>query len=167
MLLFDHYRQVVGAGPDLPVAAAARRGARRCGAASSCATSGSATATTIPWVLRGVNLFIPRGPRSALVGLNGAGKSTLVKLLCRFYDPDRGSILWDGVDLRDLPVAELRAPHRRRVPGLHGYDLTAADNIGLGDLDALDDRGAHRGGRRARRRPRVRRARCPAATTRC
>ena len=38
----------------------------------------------------------------ALVGHNGAGKSTVVKLLCRFYDPDRGRILWDGTDLRDF-----------------------------------------------------------------
>ena len=44
-----------------------------------------------------------------LVGLNGAGKSTIVKLLCRFYDPDRGAILWDGVDLRDLDVTSCAA----------------------------------------------------------
>ncbi|MEU0566495.1 ATP-binding cassette domain-containing protein [Nonomuraea sp. NPDC005983] len=44
-----------------------------------------------------------RGSSVAWVGLNGAGESTLIKLLCRFYDPCRGSILWDGVDIRDVP----------------------------------------------------------------
>ncbi|WP_343948148.1 ABC transporter ATP-binding protein/permease [Nonomuraea longicatena] len=62
-----------------------------------------------PWMLRGVDLTIPHGTSLALVGLNGAGKSTLIKLLCRFYDPSRGAILWDGVDIRDVPPAELRA----------------------------------------------------------
>jgi ATP-binding cassette, subfamily B, bacterial len=57
-----------------------------------------------PWVLRGVSVFIPCGRAVALVGPNGGGKSTLVKLLCRFYDPVWGQVLWDGVDLRDLPV---------------------------------------------------------------
>lgn len=56
-----------------------------------------------PWVLSGVDLFVPVGRAVALVGRNGAGKSTLVKLPCRLYDPTRGAILWDGVDLRDRP----------------------------------------------------------------
>jgi ATP-binding cassette, subfamily B, bacterial len=93
-----------------------------------------------PWVLRGVDLTIPSGATVALVGLNGSGKSTLVKLLCRFYDPDRGGIYWDGVDIRRADPAQLR----RRVGVLFqdfmSYDLTAAENVGVGDLDALDDR---------------------------
>jgi ATP-binding cassette subfamily B protein len=48
------------------------------------------------WVLRSVSLFIPAGRTTALVGLNGAGKSTIQKLLCRFYDPTAGRIMWDG-----------------------------------------------------------------------
>src|ERR1700735_2039109 len=61
-----------------------------------------------PWALRGASLVIPHGQAIALVGRNGSGKSTLAKLMCRFYDPDRGRILWDGVDLRDMDLAGLR-----------------------------------------------------------
>ncbi|WP_327353692.1 ABC transporter ATP-binding protein [Streptomyces sp. NBC_01304] len=93
-----------------------------------------------PWVLRGVNLFIPAGSSVALVGLNGAGKSTLIKLLCRFYDPDRGSISWDGDDLRDVPPAQLRERMGVLFQDYMNYDLTAAENIGIGALDLLDDR---------------------------
>ncbi|MFI9584364.1 ABC transporter ATP-binding protein [Streptomyces sp. NPDC052236] len=93
-----------------------------------------------PWVLRGVNLTIPHGASVAVVGLNGAGKSTLVKLLCRFYDPQRGSVVWDGVDVRDVPVEELRQRIGAVFQDYMDYDLTAAENIGLGDLVSIDDR---------------------------
>jgi ATP-binding cassette subfamily B protein len=93
-----------------------------------------------PWVLRGVSLTIPYGTSVALVGLNGAGKSTLIKLLCRFYDPTRGEIRWDGVDLRDVPVAELRRRMGVLFQDFMNYDLTAAENIGIGELDTLHDR---------------------------
>ncbi|TWP50702.1 ABC transporter ATP-binding protein [Lentzea tibetensis] len=93
-----------------------------------------------PWVLRGVTMRVEHGRSTALVGLNGAGKSTLVKLLCRFYDPVRGSITWDGVDIRDIPVADLRARMGVLFQDFVRYDFTAAENIGLGDLSAMDDR---------------------------
>src|SRR5690606_33857299 len=87
----------------------------------------------------GVNLRIRRGQAVALVGLNGAGKSTLVKLLCRFYDPDRGAIYWDGVDIREFDPAELRARIGAVFQDYVNYDLTARENIAVGDLSALDD----------------------------
>jgi ATP-binding cassette subfamily B protein len=90
-----------------------------------------------PWVLSGVNLFLPAGQAVALVGRNGSGKSTLVKLLCRLYDPTKGAILWDGVDLRDMDVAELRRRMGAVFQDFMHYDLTAAENIALGDVDAL------------------------------
>src|SRR5439155_10398048 len=55
-------------------------------------------------VLEEVNLFLPAGSTVAIVGDNGAGKTTLVKLLCRFYEPTRGRIAVDGVELRDLEI---------------------------------------------------------------
>ena len=61
------------------------------------------------WVLQGINLSVPAGAMLALVGQTGAGKSTIVSLLLRFYEPQRGRILLDGVDIRALPVHELRA----------------------------------------------------------
>ncbi|MFI7638335.1 ABC transporter ATP-binding protein [Nonomuraea sp. NPDC049400] len=93
-----------------------------------------------PWALRGIDLFIPHGQAIGLVGANGAGKSTLVKLLCRFYDPERGAILWDGVDIRDVPVDELRTRICAVFQDYMCYDLTAAENIAIGDVRALGDR---------------------------
>ena len=96
------------------------------------------------WVLRGVSLQIAAGQAVGLVGLNGAGKTTLVKLLCRFYDPDRGHIRWDGVDIRRFDVAELRRRIAVTFQDFMIYDLSAAENIGLGELSRLDDRDAIR-----------------------
>ncbi|NUW38472.1 ABC transporter ATP-binding protein [Nonomuraea sp. SMC257] len=93
-----------------------------------------------PWILRGVDLFIPYGETVALIGRNGAGKSTLVKLLCRFYDPTRGAILWDGVDIRDVPPETLRSRIGAAFQDFVSYELTATDNIAVGDLPAAADR---------------------------
>lgn len=86
------------------------------------------------WVFSGLDLKVPARQTVAVVGTNGAGKSTLMKLLLRFYDPELGSILWDGVDIREFDVAELR----RRITAVFQdhvqYDLTAAENIALGEV---------------------------------
>jgi ATP-binding cassette, subfamily B, bacterial len=139
LLMFGHYLAVTRAGPDLPAAAAPRpvpplrRGIEL-------RDVWFRYSDEHPWVLRGVSLSIPFGKSVALVGLNGAGKSTLVKLVCRFYDPARGAIYWDGVELRDFDVAELRRRIGAVFQDYMHYDMSAAENIGLGDLDALDDR---------------------------
>ncbi|MFJ8078417.1 ABC transporter ATP-binding protein [Streptomyces sp. NPDC096176] len=140
LLMFDHYAAVTTAGPDLRVPpeprpmAPLRRGIEF-------RDVWFRYSDDHPWVLRGVNLRIPAGGSLALVGLNGAGKSTLVKLLCRFYDPTRGQILWDGLDLGQADVAELRRRIGAVFQDYMHYDLTAAENIGLGDLEALEDHG--------------------------
>jgi ATP-binding cassette subfamily B protein len=139
VLLFDYYSEIASQSPDLPVPVAPqsvpvlRSGIELRDVWFRYGEDG-------PWVLRGVNLTIPHGHSLALVGLNGAGKSTVVKLLCRFYDPSRGAILWDGVDLRDVPVDELRARIGAVFQDYMCYDLSAAENIGLGDVSYLDDR---------------------------
>jgi ATP-binding cassette, subfamily B, multidrug efflux pump len=61
------------------------------------------------WVLKGVCFTVEPGRTLALVGHTGAGKTTIINLLLRFYDPQRGRILVDGVDIRDIPLDELRS----------------------------------------------------------
>jgi ATP-binding cassette subfamily B protein len=138
LMIFDHYTVVLAAPPELPVAKhpvatpELRRGIVlddvwfRYG-------------DDLPWVLRGVTVSIPYGMAVGLVGKNGAGKSTIVKLLCRMYDPTKGRITWDGVDLRELDPARLRERIGAVFQDFMSYDLTAAENIALGDLAALDD----------------------------
>jgi ATP-binding cassette, subfamily B, bacterial len=139
LLMFEHYLMVTAAGPDLPVSARPRPvPPLRYGI--ELRDVWFRYSPTHPWVLRGVTLRIPRGASVALVGLNGAGKSTLVKLLCRFYDPVHGTIRWDGVDLRDVDPVALRRRIGAVFQDFMHYDLTAAENIGLGDLPAMDDR---------------------------
>jgi ATP-binding cassette subfamily B protein len=92
-----------------------------------------------PWVLRHLNLFIPVGRCLALVGVNGAGKTTLVKLLTRLYDPMEGQILWDGTDIREFDPAELRCHLGAILQDFVRYELSAQENIGLGDTERLQD----------------------------
>ncbi|MFE3519086.1 ABC transporter ATP-binding protein [Streptomyces sp. NPDC059166] len=92
-----------------------------------------------PWVLCGVTLTIPYGYSLALVGLNGAGKSTLVKLLCRLYDPTEGHITWDGIDIRDVAVDDLRNRISAVFQDYTSYDLSVTENIAIGDLRFADD----------------------------
>jgi len=93
------------------------------------------------WVLRDVNLHIRPGERIALVGPNGAGKTTLVKLLTRLYDPTEGQILLDGVDLREYDLTSLRQRIGVIFQDFVQYHLTARENIGFGQVEALEDRG--------------------------
>jgi ATP-binding cassette subfamily B protein len=139
LMLFTHYRSVVGVDPDLPSATGPLD-----------PLSGRIELRDVwfrytpdhPWVLRGVNLTIPAGTALGLVGRNGSGKSTLVKLLCRFYDPDRGSVTWDGVDIREVAPARLRERIGAVFQDYMTYDLSAGENIGLGDPSRFEDRAA-------------------------
>jgi ATP-binding cassette subfamily B protein len=89
--------------------------------------------------LRDFDLTIPSGSIVAIVGTNGAGKSTLIKLLCRFYDPDSGRILMDGVDLRRFSLRELRRQITILFQAPVNYQSTFSENITLGDLSAAND----------------------------
>jgi ATP-binding cassette subfamily B protein len=85
-------------------------------------------------------MTIPSGKIVAIVGPNGAGKSTLLKLLCRFYDPDSGSIAIDGKDLKEFPIEDLRRLITVLFQQPFHYNSTVRDNILYGDLklDATD-----------------------------
>jgi ATP-binding cassette, subfamily B, bacterial len=90
-------------------------------------------------VLDGLDLHVPAGELHAVVGATGAGKSTLVKLLLRLYDVTAGAVRVDGVDVRDVPVVDLR-----RQFGLVSQDVflqhgTVAENIRYGDPTASDE----------------------------
>ncbi|MGD0675752.1 MAG: ABC transporter ATP-binding protein [Polyangiaceae bacterium] len=91
------------------------------------------------WALRDVSLVVPAGTSLALVGENGAGKTTLVKLLTRLYEPTEGRILLDGRDLRDWDEAVLRARFGVVFQDFNQYQLTARDNVGLGNAAHLHD----------------------------
>ena len=86
-------------------------------------------------VLKDINLQISPGQVIALVGENGSGKTTLVKLLCRLYDPTDGRITFDGVDLRDLRISDLRKQISVVFQDYVHYHLTARENIWVGNVD--------------------------------
>ena len=90
-------------------------------------------------ILPDFTLEIPAGQTIALVGTTGAGKSTLAKLVSRFYDPTRGRITLDGVDLRSLHPKDLRRAIVMVTQEAYLFSGTVADNIALGKPDATLD----------------------------
>ncbi len=92
------------------------------------------------WAVRHLTFELKAGEVWALVGENGAGKTTLVKLLARLYDPDEGRILLDGHDLRDYDLAQLRGNIGVIFQDFVRYHFTAAENIAVGRIEALEDR---------------------------
>jgi ATP-binding cassette, subfamily B, multidrug efflux pump len=99
---------------------------------------GSDEAVTWDWVLRGVSFRVAAGRRIAVVGPTGAGKTSLISLLMRFYEPQRGEILFDGVPVRELPVDELRARIGLVLQDVFLFSRDIAYNIRLGRTD-IDD----------------------------
>jgi ABC-type multidrug transport system fused ATPase/permease subunit len=83
-------------------------------------------------VLEGFDLAIPAGSSLAIVGQNGAGKTTLAKLLCRLYDPQRGSIEVDGVDLRELELESWRSRVTAVFQDFIRFELSLRDNVAPG-----------------------------------
>jgi ATP-binding cassette, subfamily B, bacterial len=99
-------------------------------------------------VLEGLELVVPAGSSLAIVGQNGAGKTTLAKLLCRLYDPTAGAIEVDGVDLREMDVADWRARVAAVFQDFTRFERSLRDNVAPGGapdaavLAALEDAGA-------------------------
>ena len=89
--------------------------------------------------LKDISLYIKPGQTVALVGENGAGKTTLVKLIARLYDPDEGSILFDGVDVKELSLVSLHSKISFVFQTFGRYEATVGENIAYGDLRTVMD----------------------------
>ena len=85
-----------------------------------------------------VSFSIKKGEIIALVGPNGAGKSTLVRLLTRLYDPDSGIVKWDGKDIRTMDPDEYRKFFSVVFQDFMLYNLTAGENIRMGNIETSD-----------------------------
>jgi ATP-binding cassette subfamily B protein len=83
------------------------------------------------YALRNVSFEIPRGQRAALAGVTGGGKSTVISLLLRLYDPQKGRITVDGIDIRDISPADLRRRFALVLQDIILFPGSVADNIGL------------------------------------
>lgn len=88
-------------------------------------------------VLDGLNFHLRPGERVAIVGENGQGKTTLVKLLTRLYDPVKGQILLDGVDLREYSLEDLYREIGVIFQDFMRYEMTARENIAIGQIEEL------------------------------
>lgn len=91
------------------------------------------------WVLQDLSFVVKEGESIAVVGATGAGKTTIISLLQRFYDVQRGVILIHGRDIRDYPLAELRAKLGIVLQDVFIFAGTVADNIRYGKPDATDE----------------------------
>jgi ATP-binding cassette, subfamily B, bacterial len=90
-------------------------------------------------VVQNINFRLYPTEKIALIGENGAGKTTLVKLLSRLYDPTAGSILLDGIDLREYDVDSLRREIGVIFQDYMRYDMVVRDNIGFGKIESVQD----------------------------
>jgi ATP-binding cassette subfamily B protein len=90
-------------------------------------------------VLHELSLTVPSGQTVALVGETGAGKTTIAKLISRFYDPTSGTVLLDGVDLREVSETDLRRAVVMVTQDGFLFSGSVADNIGFGRIDADRD----------------------------
>jgi ATP-binding cassette subfamily B protein len=83
-----------------------------------------------------ISFEIKKGEIIALVGPNGAGKSTLIRLLCRLYDPDSGSVIYDGSNIKNMDPEEYRKKFSVVFQDFMLYNMEAGENIRLGNIDA-------------------------------
>jgi ATP-binding cassette, subfamily B, bacterial len=91
------------------------------------------------WALRRINFLLQPGEKLALVGVNGAGKTTLIKLLTGLYEPTEGSVLIEGRRLQEYDPEEVRKRMSVLLQDYVNYQLTARENIGLGEPRHLED----------------------------
>ena len=95
------------------------------------------------YVLKDINLVIPKGKTVALVGQSGSGKSTMVDLIPRYYDVQEGEVLIDGINVKDLAVNDLRQLIGNVNQEAILFNASFKDNIRFGKTDATDEKIAH------------------------
>ena len=126
---FSYQLAAEGANPD--IAAHVRRQA---------AEHGERPASGVEWVLKNVDIRIEAGESVAIVGATGAGKTSIISLVSRFYDVQRGRILLDGVDIRELRQRDLRRHIGVVLQDPFIFAGTIASNIRLNDATITDER---------------------------
>lgn len=90
-------------------------------------------------VLKGVTFKLDVGEKMAFVGQNGAGKTTLIKLFLRFYEPTRGEILLDGINISHFDVDEYRKRFGVIFQDFFKYEFTLRENIAVGNISEVDN----------------------------
>ncbi len=90
-------------------------------------------------VLKGINFEIKAGEKMAFVGQNGAGKTTLIKLFLRFYEPTRGEILLDGININRFDLGDYRKRFGVIFQDFFRYEFTLRENIAVGNIDQMDN----------------------------
>ncbi len=137
-ITLDDVRFAYPAVTNRPQGPGARRPERRGPADARLPQSADSRSARPPEALRGIDLHIAAGETVALVGETGAGKSTVLKLLARFYDPDRGTVRVDGHDLRSLDLSAFRRQLGYVPQEAFLFTGTIRDNIAYGRPDATD-----------------------------
>ena len=94
---------------------------------------------TTNWALGNLSFSLKPGQKVALVGENGAGKTTVVKLLSRLYDPTEGDILVNGINIKEIDQKDYYSFFGIIFQDFVRYDLSVKENIGIGQIDRLDD----------------------------
>lgn len=90
-------------------------------------------------VLKDISLRVAPGQMIVIVGENGSGKSTLAKLICRFYDPQSGNIVWNGQNIKSLPIDGLRSKMSVVFQDFARFPASVRENIGWANLAKLND----------------------------
>lgn len=89
------------------------------------------------WILRGASAEFFAGEKVAIVGENGSGKSTLIKILTRFYDPDKGKVLQDGEDIKGLNYQDYQNKFAVLFQDFEDFSFSARESIGFGDIERV------------------------------